>query len=141
MALLGFPVNTGMTQYPGLPNINLSGFEKLGAWHNRPQNWANTITIFQDNISYLMGKHTFRFGGEFAHIDVTNTVPDTGRGLIEFQGKKLPAAGFTALVPHAKSCSCPLEDFFAGIASAGQVLTGTPDRARDLEVVRSVLSG
>jgi len=114
----GFPINTGVTQFPGLPNINLSGFEKLGSWHNRPQHWANHYFDLQDNVSYLMGKHTLRFGGEFANIDVTNAIPDTGRGLIAFKGGKTAAiAGST-----------PLEDFFAGFPSGGNLLSGSAER-------------
>ena len=37
----GFPIDTGVTAFGGLPNINMSGFEKLGSWHNRPQQFAN----------------------------------------------------------------------------------------------------
>jgi Carboxypeptidase regulatory-like domain len=118
----GFPINTGVTQFPGLPNINLSGFEKLGSWHNRPQHWANHYFDLQDNVSYLMGKHTLRFGGEFANIDVTNAIPDTGRGLIAFKGKK------TAGLADCKGKSCPLEDFFAGNPSGGNLLSGSAER-------------
>jgi hypothetical protein len=118
----GFPINTGVTQFGGLPNINMSGFEKLGSWHNRPQHWGNWYYDLQDNLSYLVGKHTLRFGGEFAHIDVTNAIPDTGRGLIAFKGKK------TAALADCKGKSCPLEDFFAGNPSSGQLLSGTAER-------------
>ena len=86
------PINTGVTAFGGLPNINISGFEKLGSWHNRPQNWATPYYDIQDNISYLMGKHTFKFGGEFANIDITNAISDTGRGLIAFKGRQLTAS-------------------------------------------------
>ncbi|MFY9529554.1 MAG: TonB-dependent receptor [Candidatus Acidiferrales bacterium] len=119
----GYPINTGVTQFPGLPNINLSGFEKLGAWHNRPQHWGNDYFDYQDNISYLMGKHTFRFGGEFATINVTNAIPDTGRGRIDFQGKKN-----NAVLTDCKGKSCPLEDFFAGSPSRGFLLSGSAER-------------
>jgi hypothetical protein len=119
----GYPINTGVTQFPGLPNINLSGFEKLGSWHNRPQHWGNHYFDYQDNISYLVGKHTFRFGGEFATIDVTNAIPDTGRGRIDFQGKKN-----NAVLTDCKGKSCPLEDFFAGSPSRGFLLSGSAER-------------
>ncbi|HEV3385220.1 MAG TPA: TonB-dependent receptor [Gemmata sp.] len=123
---IGYPINTGVTQFPGLPNINLSGFEKLGSWHNRPQSWATHYYDYQDNLSYLMGKHTFRFGGEFATVDITNAIPDTGRGLIAFKGKQLTAMGLTDCKKH--TVSCPLEDFFAGLPSGGNILTGVADR-------------
>jgi hypothetical protein len=123
---IGYPINTGVKQFPGLPNINLSGFEKLGSWHNRPQNWATHYFDYQDNLSYLVGKHTFRFGGEFATVDITNAIPDTGRGLIAFKGKQLTAMGLTDCKKH--TVSCPLEDFFAGLPSGGNILTGVADR-------------
>jgi hypothetical protein len=113
----GYPINTG-AQFPGLPNMNMSGFEKLGAWHNRPQHWANHYSDFQDNVSYLMGKHTLKFGAEFAIINVTNAIPDTGRGRIDFQGGKTAAI----------ASSFPLEDFFAGNPSRGFLLSGSAER-------------
>jgi hypothetical protein len=122
----GFPINTGVTQFPGLPNINLSGFEKLGSWHNRPQHWANHYFDLQDNVSYLMGKHTLRFGGEFANIDVTNAIPDTGRGLIAFKGNKTTGLGLADCKKN--TASCPLEDFFAGFPSGGNLLSGSAER-------------
>jgi hypothetical protein len=115
----GFPINTGVTSYGGLPNINLSGFEKLGSWHNRPQNWGNYYYDFQDNVSYLVGRHTFKFGFEFTHSDITNQIPDTVRGLIAFKGKKCPQFAGT---------STPLEDFFCGTPSSGNILTGSAKR-------------
>jgi len=121
----GYPINTG-AQFPGLPNINLSGFEKLGSWHNRPQNWANSYYDIQDNVSYLMGKHTLKFGAEFAIIDVTNAIPDTGRGLIAFKGNKTTALGITNC--KGGTASCPLEDFFAGFPSGGNLLSGAANR-------------
>src|SRR6202521_374887 len=119
----GYPINTG-AQFPGLPNMNMSGFEKLGAWHNRPQHWANHYYDIQDNVSYLMGKHTLKFGGEFALINVTNAIPDTGRGLIAFKGAQ--TAGLTDCKKH--TVSCPLEDFFAGKPSNGNLLSGSAER-------------
>jgi hypothetical protein len=113
----GFPINTGVTAFGGLPNINLSGFEKLGSWHNRPQNFANHYYDIQDNVSYLMGKHTLKMGGEFANIDLTNAIYDTGRGLIAFSGGN--AFG---------GSSTPLEDFFAGLPTKGNLLAGNANR-------------
>jgi hypothetical protein len=131
----GFPINTGVTQFGGLPNINLSGFEKLGSWHNRPQHWANHYFDIQDNVSYLMGKHTLRFGGEFANINVTNAIPDTGRGLIAFKGNKTTGLGLT----DCKGNSCPLEDFFAGFPSGGNLLSGNAEREETWKSVAGFL--
>jgi hypothetical protein len=119
----GYPINTGITAYGGLPNINLNSFEKLGSWHNRPQNWANWYGDFQDNISYLAGKHSWKFGGEFAHIDVINAVPDTVRGRIDFRG-----GSGACSVDAGLTKTTDLTDFFCGAPRRGFVLTGNPNR-------------
>jgi Carboxypeptidase regulatory-like domain/TonB dependent receptor len=113
----GYPIDTGVTQFGGLPNINLKHFEKLGSWHNRPQQFANQYYDIQDSVSYLSGKHSYKFGVEFANIDLTNAIYDTGRGLIAFNGGNL--FGGT---------SSPLEDFYAGLPSKGQLLAGNANR-------------
>jgi hypothetical protein len=114
----GYPVDTGVTQFGGLPNINLKHFEKLGSWHNRPQDFANQYYDIQDSISYLTGKHSFKFGVEFANIDLTNAIYDTGRGLVQFNGGHTPGI----------SGSTPLQDFFSGYPSQGQLLAGNANR-------------
>jgi len=114
----GYPVDTGVATFGGLPNINLKHFEKLGSWHNRPQDFANQYYDLQDSVSYLTGKHSFKFGVEFADIDLTNAIYDTGRGLVQFNGGQTPnLAGST-----------PLEDFFSGYPAAGQLLAGNANR-------------
>ena len=50
----------------------------MGTWHNRPAAWDNTYYDFQDTISYLVGKHTFKFGVEFARILVNATIQAAG---------------------------------------------------------------
>jgi len=117
----GYPINTGITSLGGLPNIDLTGFEKLGTWHNRPYNFYNPYYDGQDSVSYLMGKHTLKFGVEIAHIEVDSASYDAGRGRIDFQG------GQTAAIPS----STPLEDFFAGNPSRGFILTGNASRVSD----------
>jgi hypothetical protein len=104
----GYAVNTGVTAYGGLPNINPGTGDILGSWHNRPQHWDNHYYDFQDNVSYLMGQHTLKFGGEFAHIDVTNAIPDTIRGSLVFGS---------------------LVNYMSGnVASGGSLLSGDPNR-------------
>jgi hypothetical protein len=111
----GFPINTGVTNAGGLPNIYITGFEHLGTWHNRPNSWSNGYYDFQDNLSYLVGKHTFKFGGEVAHIHVYALAQDTVRGRIDFRNKSNAFPGSTAL-----------EDYAAGTPNRGYILVGTP---------------
>jgi hypothetical protein len=114
----GYPLNTGVTLSGGLPNLNITGFQSIGTWHNRPNVWSTPYYDFQDSVSYLRGKHALKFGGEFTHIVVNSTNGDTSRGRIDFQG------GNTSQIPK----STPLEDFFAGNPSRGFLLVGDPTR-------------
>jgi hypothetical protein len=121
-----FYLNTGVTQFGGLPNVNLKGYEKLGTWHNRPQNWGDNMYDLQDSVSYLAGKHAFKFGVELAWIRLHNAIYDTGRGLVKFNGTK--TAAIACPPPATGSCSTPLEDLFAGNPSSGQLLAGNANR-------------
>jgi len=113
----GYPINTGITSPGGLPNINITGFEKLGTWHNRPFYFHTPYYDGQDSVSYLVGKHTLKVGLEIAHIEVDSASYDNGRGRIDFQGGQSLGGSGT-----------PLEDFFAGAPSRGFVLVGNAAR-------------
>ena len=101
------PVNTGLS-VPGFPIINIGSFAQFGTWHNRPQSIApNPYYDLQDSVSYLRGKHAFKFGVEWAHIEADSYIPDYGRGQIKFAS---------------------LQTFFEGIPNGGKVLIGNPNR-------------
>ncbi len=111
------PIDTGLTT-PGLPNIAVSGFGSWGSQHNRPQSSSpNPYYDIQDSVSYLKGKHGFKFGVEFAHIEADSDVPDLGRGKFSFNGD--------VAIPGV---STPLEDFFAGAPTTGQAIIGNATR-------------
>jgi hypothetical protein len=120
----GYPINTGVTDPGGLPIINIGTFQTLGSWHNRPNGWDNWFTDVQDSVSYLVGKHTLKFGVEFAHILVDSTQHDNVRGRIDFAGKKNNAV----LKDCTGNKSCGLEDFFAGTPSSGRIFIGNANR-------------
>ena len=119
----GYPLNTGVTKPGGLPNIYISPFGSfgggsyLGTNPNRPQSSSpNPVWDFSDSVSYLRGKHAFRFGGEFSHIEADSLVYVSGRGRIGFSGGNL-----------FNGASTGLEDFFAGLPTKAQLLTGNPN--------------
>ncbi len=115
----GYPLNTGITSVGGFPTVTLTGFgATLGAWRGRPQQFSNPYYNFQDNVSYLRGRHALKFGVEYTRIQVEQNIHDT-RGRIDFQGKQLTIAG---------SKSTPLEDFFAGLPSRATQLIGQTQR-------------
>jgi hypothetical protein len=112
----GYPINTGITSYGGFPSIVISGFgqTQLGSRRGRPlEATPNPYHNYQDNVSYLKGKHSFKFGFDFSHIEGDSNPHDT-RGRINFKGKQAFAG------------STPLEDFFAGLPSDGSQLVGNP---------------
>jgi Carboxypeptidase regulatory-like domain len=125
----GYPLNSGVTATGGLPNINFGStngplFAALGSWRGRPFGFGpNPYYDVQDNVSYLLGKHSFKFGGEYAHIESDWNLQDRGR--IDFLGKQTP--GFVNSLGKANSTI--LEDFFAGNPARGFLLVpGTPVR-------------
>jgi hypothetical protein len=114
-----YALNTGITSTGGFPNVTITGFagEVLGSWRGRPLEFTNPYSSYQDTVSYLVGRHAFKFGGEFAHIDTDFNIHDT-RGRIDFRGKQTPQ------IPG----STPLEDFFAGLPQRGFQLVGQTAR-------------
>jgi len=102
-----YPINTGGA---GFPNLYIKGFFQggsFGSWRGRPQdNGPNPYYDVQDSVSYLLGKHAVKFGGEFARIEADGNVHDT-RGRFDFRGN----AAFAG--------STPLQDFFAGALPGG----------------------
>jgi hypothetical protein len=117
-ATLPDPINTGLS-IAGLPNIYITGFNFLGTWHNRPQTISpNPYYDFQDAFSYLKGKHSFKFGYEYTHIEADSNIPNYGRGRVNFKG------GHDSAIPG----STPMEDLFAGAPAGGTLLVGNNNR-------------
>jgi hypothetical protein len=95
----------------GLPSVTinpygLGGTPVIGTAFNRPQYFTpNPYWDVQDSISLLKGKHSIKFGGEFAHLEADAAVFNNGRGRFDFGS---------------------LEGFFAGTPADAQYLAGTP---------------
>ena len=113
----GYPLNTGITSDGGFPTVTIAPFNgRLGSWNGRPmENGPNPFWDVTDSVSYLLGKHSLKFGGEYAHIEVDAFVHDT-KGRIDFQGGK------------AFGGSTALEDFFAGKPKKARQLLGDAHR-------------
>jgi len=110
-------INTGST-VGGFPNVVINGFgpgQTLGTAANRPQyNTPNPYYDFQDSISLLKGKHSFKFGGEYTKIEADSSIGASARGNFSFTGG------------IASPTSSALEDFFAGTPASGLLLAGSP---------------
>jgi outer membrane receptor protein involved in Fe transport len=108
-----YGINTGVTAPldNGFPTILIGGLSPLGGFPGWPILFGPT-TVYQgvDNVSYLHGKHAFKFGVEIHHNAATSGRFSFGRGVALF----LPGGGGT-----------PLEEFMAGTGGIGKILLGT----------------
>ncbi|HET7442677.1 MAG TPA: TonB-dependent receptor [Terriglobales bacterium] len=116
-----YGINTGVTNplYGGLPIITILPFnvpEVLGGFVWPKVQGPDTRVQFVDHISYTRGKHALKFGGELHRDAFTGGAYAGGRGRLKFLGG------------GAFATSTPLEDFFAGAPTVGQVLIGDPTR-------------
>ena len=112
---LSYGMNTGVTNpvLDGLPNISVAGFTTLGGGSNWPalHGPSNTYDIV-DQVSYLRGKHAFKFGGEALYYNADDAKYNKGRGDFFFATNDL------------FSGSTPLEAFLAGVPDHALLLEG-----------------
>src|SRR5579864_1503726 len=119
----GYPLNTGVkiggVPVGGLPFIQISGFGGGGGLGNPSGTRPGAVgpspySDYQDSVSYLRGKHSLKFGVEYAHIEADQFTQDFRGTLIQFKG------GLTSQIPS----STALEDFFAGNPSRAIINVG-----------------
>ncbi len=86
-----YKIDTGVSNplLSGIPDIRvgLGGgfFSQLGAFHNFPKIVGpDKVYDFIDQVSYLRGKHAFKFGGELRRDLVHQATYRGGRGRIKF---------------------------------------------------------
>jgi hypothetical protein len=114
-----YDIKTGLSNplLNGIPDIRIAGLSQLGAFHNFPKIVGpDKVVDFIDNVSYLRGKHAFKFGGEFRDDMVHQATFRAGRGRMRFSGD------------GAFPGSTALEDFLAGYPGNTTFLAGDPTR-------------
>jgi hypothetical protein len=62
-----------------MPTINITNGPLFGAERNFPQGRGDTTVAFADNLSYVRGRHSFKFGGEFRDFRNANFNNDPGQ--------------------------------------------------------------
>jgi len=93
--------------YFGFPGVAIQGFTgTLGAGWPKTVGPDGVLQIL-DHVSYLRGKHAFKFGGEILYDQSTNNVTANTKGPIRFG----PA-------------SSGLQSFFNGVPNRATILTG-----------------
>src|SRR5580704_245217 len=123
-----YGINTGVTDplRLGMPQINVAPFNSLGGGVNWPKfQGPDSVWQASDYVSYLRGKHGFKFGFEARHGSVNEGSFRGSKGQIFFNG----GGAFCNPQPNCTTAmSTPLEDFLAGTPSFGKITYGNPQR-------------
>ena len=149
-------LNTGVTDPTllGAPHISIappaagsgltggaSGFDLVGA--TAPDGRQDITGHVDDALSYTVGKHEFRFGGEFRKAQVYDFYQTGARGTFSFDGSQGPwastggSAACDALATKNVGVAVPgvtdgnvllLADFLAGCVSTSSIVEGNQKR-------------
>jgi hypothetical protein len=127
------PSSALLAAYPGS-----TGFEQVGL---SPPQGRNDITgMLADIVSYNVGKHQFRFGGEFRQGHVNEFYFRHSLGKFVFDGTQGPWAGYCGTNPSTAPAGCTntlgaidpaifaLADFLAGNVQSSSISIGNAER-------------
>ena len=109
---------------PGAPNIAISGFEQVGI--SAPQGRNDITGMLSDIVSYSVGRHQLRFGGEFRQGRVDEFYFRHSRGVFNFTGT-YPGTAWSGTCA-ATDPTCALADFLAGDVSSSSIAVGNAER-------------
>jgi hypothetical protein len=118
----GYGINTGVTNplYFGFPRISIQSFTLMGG------NWPKIIgpdanTEFVEHLSYLHGKHAFKFGGEITFSEGDGGATTNAKGRFNFKKTSSLSA---------------IESFLEGnVATGSGLFVGNPVRDMHNEMV------
>ncbi len=75
----GLGIGVGGNGAIGLPQISIATIGlNFGGPGGFPQGRTDTTTVFSDTLSWVTGRHSFKFGGEWRRFDNVNYTLDTG---------------------------------------------------------------
>ena len=109
---LGIDFGTGLLS---VPEIDFGAtFENLGASAFFPHGRTSGSFQFLDNFTWLKGRHTIKFGGEFRRVVIDSFNESLSRGQLEFGSSTFSVCGTL----NASQCSDPavttLANFYLG---------------------------
>jgi len=73
-----YGLDTRNYHVPGLPAFNVAGAFNFGGPPNLPQGRTDTTVILSDTMSYAIGKHALKLGGEYRHSTINAWTLDSG---------------------------------------------------------------
>ena len=106
----------------GAPNIQIAGFDQVGI--TPPEGRSDPTGHLTDILSYVSGKHQFRFGAEVRQGRVDEFYHRRSLGSFSFDGSQGPWAGDTAVSSNVLA----LADYLAGYVSTSDIAVGDPER-------------
>ena len=121
----------------GAPNIQITGFDQIGL--TPPEGRQDITGHLTDVASYTVGKHQFRFGGEFRRAQLEEFYHRHALGTFIFDGSQGPWAtsctapnpppGCAALISNNElSNTLALADYMAGDVFQSSIAVGDPTR-------------
>jgi Carboxypeptidase regulatory-like domain len=75
-----FPGSDNPSGNNDLPTIGVTSLFNIGLPSTFPQDRTEQVYQFTDNVSYLRGKHAFKFGADVRYVDLSSLVPFDFRG-------------------------------------------------------------
>ena len=118
---------TGST-LPGSPNIQITGFDPIG---ETPPEGRNDITgHLTDDLSWIVGKHQFKFGGELRKAQLDEFYQRHALGSFTYDGTQGPITNSPSGDSYGTGDSRidALADFLAGNVKTSSIALGDPDR-------------
>jgi outer membrane receptor protein involved in Fe transport len=116
---------TGST-LAGSPNIKITGFDPIG---ETPPEGRNDITgHLTDDFSWTVGRHQFKFGGEFRQAQLDEFYHRHALGSFTFDGSQGPVPGAGIAWNSGDPRIDALSDFLAGNVSTSSIALGNPER-------------
>jgi outer membrane receptor protein involved in Fe transport len=110
----------------GSPSISISGFDPIG---ETPPEGRNDITgHLTDDLSWNIGKHQFKFGGEFRQAQLDEFYHRHALGSFTFDGTQGPDTASADSYDTGDLRVDALADFLAGRVKTSSIALGDPDR-------------
>ena len=110
--LNGLPVQPGVT---GLPSISVSGFANLGEATFLPNDKISEVITTEDHVSWTVGKHLIKFGGDYRWVRSWFYISSSARGSYTFSG------AFTQNPQKTAGSGSGVADFLLGIPSSASL--------------------
>jgi hypothetical protein len=122
VAQLGINIPSDNPLYWGVPNIGITGLSGIGEESDAP--FINTDKTLQlvDNVSWVLGEHSLKFGGEIRHVIYDQIGGVVTRGRFAFDGRYTQ----NPLLPAAQRGGAAFADYLLGHFNRAEGQVGAP---------------